>query len=156
MRDGDIFRWSYKQPKDFMPYHCCSQIAIVRNGILQDTYWSGNDGRCWTPADAEAKLELRFIANFDEIEKTLEDVRAYYDPADIVDLGHSNNDRRQHVYLRKGAKRSPTVMRETLQYAIERTESDIKWAQRNVAEYRETLAKVEAGDTTVYVQRYRD
>lgn len=157
MKDGDIFHWSYKKPKDFMPYHCCSQIAIVRAGILEDTYWGMcGDSRHWTPQQAEELLDLTFVANFNDIEKTLEDVWAYYDETDIVDLGHPNNDRRQHVYLRKGAKRNATVMRATLLHTIERSESKIKWAQRTITECREALAKVEAGDTTPHIERARD
>lgn len=155
MKEGDIFRWAYKKPKDFMPYHCRSCIAVVRGGVLQDTYWSGNDGACWTPAQAEAQLELTFVANFDDIEKTREDVRAYYDEADIVDLGHANNGRNEHMYLRKGAKRSAAVMRETLQHTVERSESEIRMARSRIERAHEQLAKIDSGDLSGWIDSMR-
>jgi hypothetical protein len=156
MKEGDIYRWWFKKPRDHMPYHCCSQIAVMRKGVLKDTYWSElSDGRNWTPEGAEAELELEFVANFDEIESTREDVRSYYDEADIVDLGHANNNRREHMYLRKGAKRSAAVMRETLQHAIERSESEIRMAQSRIDRAREQLAKIDSGDLSGWIESMR-
>lgn len=96
LKDGDIYRWSYCEEGDDRPYgryHCCSRIAVVRNGRLHDTYWPcGSDGKSFG-ADDLLKLDLVYIGNFDTLEKSHEWQADYYDDADIVDLNHANSSR---------------------------------------------------------------
>jgi hypothetical protein len=149
MNKGDIFRWSYKNVGDtFMPYHCCSCIAEFDGEILRDTYWSGmSDGKWWKPQNAEALLDLEFIANRDDLVQADPSAVDFYSRDDIVDLRHANNSSRSNVYLRKGAKRSANVMRETLNYAIERAESEIRMLRSKIERAQEQLAAVDAGNT---------
>lgn len=105
MKKGDIYRWSFKNPPEHMPYHCCSQIAEFDGVILRDTYWHDHtSGRSWRPEETEA-LELTFVANREDLESYGVDAHDYYAPEDVVDLRHPNNGSRDQVYIRKGAKR---------------------------------------------------
>lgn len=147
VKKGDIFHWRYKKPRDFMPYHCCSCIAVFDGTILRDTYWSGHgDGRYWSQLEAERDLDLEFVANHDDLVQADPGVVDFYDAKDIVDLRHPNNSSRSNVYLRKGAKRSAAVMRETLLHAISDAESDIRMATTRIERAREQLAAVDSGN----------
>lgn len=154
--EGDIFRWSYKDPGDdraYGRYHCCSCIAIVRNGRLRDTFWqvgtSFSGGRSFALGDV-AELNLVFVANMADLEKSSERNAEYYDDADIVNLNHANSSR-DNFYLRKGAKRSAAKMLETARAKMEQAISDAKYAVRRSGEMKELIAKIEAGDTSVYL-----
>ena len=149
MKEGDIFRWSYRDPGDdrqYGRYHCCSMIAIVQpNGRLRDTYWSsGSDGRSFG-ADDLPRLELTCIGNLADLEKAPEWKADYYDDADIVNLNHANSSR-DHFYLRKGAKRSAAKMLETARHKLERIQSDERMATLRAKDLTAAISRIEAGE----------
>jgi len=151
IKDGDIFRWRYKdeQPEHrraWGRYHCKSQIAVARDGILRDTYWNDNSsGTIWSYDEAERLLELSFVANFADLEKRDELAAAYYDDADCVSLNHANSTR-GNFYIRKGAKRSKSKMLDTLADQIAKAESEIEFARSRLDRYRETLTAITRGE----------
>jgi hypothetical protein len=160
MNKGDIYRWAYKNPPEHMPYHCRSQIAVFDGERLWDTFWQIGDsyggGHSWTPEEAEQELQLTFLANHADLESYGPDAHHYYDPQDVVDLRHPNRRDRSLVYVRKGARRSAEKMRETLNYTIELTNTDIEVARRRIERCYELLERINNGDLDdVYVISYR-
>lgn len=156
LRDGDVYRWSYREPGDdrtYGRYHCCSRIAVVYRGRLRDTFWqigtSFDNGRSFDESDL-AKLELTFLANMDDLVKANEYEAVYYDDADIVDLNHSNSSR-DNFYLRKGAARSQKKMLESAKYKLEQYLSEERMARNRAEVIRASIAKIEAGDLAVYL-----
>lgn len=146
LQEGDIYRWSYKEPGDdraWGRYHCCSQIAIVRNGRLKDTYWYGNDGRSFAVDDLP-KLNLTRIANLSDLDQAKEYQADYYNDTDIVDLNHSNSPA-GNFYLRKGAKRSADKMHAAARRKLEKAESDEKMAQWKAEQLRAAIRLIESG-----------
>lgn len=147
IKEGDIFRWSYREPgddRDYGRYHCCSRIAVMTKGRLIDTFWgSMSDARSFGIDDLP-RLELTYLGNFADLEKTDEWKAEYYDDADIVNLNHSNSSR-NNFYLRKGAKRSQAKMLEVAHYKLDRAESKKRSAEHDAERLRETIAKIEAG-----------
>ncbi len=152
LREGDVFRWHYREPGDdsaWGRYHCCSNIAIVRSGLLRDTYWScGSDGRFFGP-DGISKLRLKRLGNLDELQKVDERNDRYYDDTDIVDLNHANSSR-GNFYIRKGAKRSAAKMLSTLRNDHAKAVSDASYADSKAKRLLEIISKVEAGETDVH------
>jgi len=153
LREGDIFRWHFLTPGDdraYGRYHCCSRIAIARNGRLRDTYWSsGNDGRSFGPDDLP-NLELTPLGNLAELERAEEWKADYYDDSDIVDLNHSNSTR-GNFYLRKGAKRSPAKMLAVARNKLERAQADERSARWRQEQLCAAIARIEAGETDVHL-----
>jgi hypothetical protein len=152
MRTGDIYRWRYKDEKPehlgaYKRYHCKSQIAIAKDGVLIDTYWGGSygDSTHWSFTDAEAQLDQEYLGNFDELDKVEEYNRVYYDDKDIVDISHSNTSLRGNFYVRKGAKRSAGKMEKVLLERIETKEREVKFAQDSLARARQQLADLDDG-----------
>jgi hypothetical protein len=155
LREGDIYRWSYRDPnvdlRQYGTYHCCSRIAVVKNGRLRDTYWglsAGSDGRSFGVDDLP-KLELTFVANFSDLEPAKEYQGDYYADEDIVNLNHANSSG-GNFYLRKGAKRSKAKMLEAARYHLERAEATERSAASRAKGLREAIARIEAGEIDVY------
>lgn len=149
MRKGDLFLWRYKDgskgAKGYMPYWCAAQKAEFNGTHLIDSYWGDCNptGKHWTPEEAERELELTFVANRDELELADSSAHDYYEPTDVVDLRHSNRSDYKAIFIRRGAKRSAQRMRETLEYTIERSESQIRMARSRIERCEELLAKLE-------------
>jgi hypothetical protein len=153
LREGDIFRWSYREPGDdraYGRYHCCSCFVIVdKSGRLRDTFWgSGSDNRSFGQDDLP-RLKLTRLGNMADLEKASEHQADYYDDTDIVDLNHSNSSR-GNFYLRKGAIRSLKKMLETARYKLEQSVSVERCAANRSEQLRAAITKIEAGDTTAY------
>jgi predicted metal-binding transcription factor (methanogenesis marker protein 9) len=153
MKNGDIFRWSYK--KDYISRHksdlsagtlywCCSNICVYNDGILRDTYWScSSEGRRWTKKKAEDVLNLLFLANSNEITKTR--VPQYYNKKDIVDLRHANNGR-DNVYIKNGAKKSRRIMSLLVEYKIKDLQGSIDYKTREIERLGSVKEEIETGD----------
>lgn len=152
LREGDVYRWSYVEDGDDRPwgrYHCKSQIGIVSDGRLRDTYWhSGSD--ITFGSDDLSRIKLTFLGNLNDLEKCDESNRDYYDDADIVNLNHPNSTK-GNFYIRKGAQRSATKMMETAKYLLEKAESDMRSAERSRDRALASIAKIESGDTAGYI-----
>jgi hypothetical protein len=155
LQDGDVYRWRYKEPGPndgaWGRYHCCSQIAIAKDGWLRDTYWHsrGDTDRTFGPDDL-SKLELTFLGNLSELERAEEWKADYYADADIVNLNHANSSR-GNFYLRKGAQRSADKMLEVARYKLEREESVERSAQFAQERLRAAIAALQGGDTSVHL-----
>lgn len=149
LREGDIYRWRYREEGDdrqYGRYHCCSCIAIVdKHGRLHDTYWGqASEGRFFTEANLP-QLELTRLGNLSELDRAEPYQADYYDDADIVDISHANSSR-GNFYLRKGAKRSAAKMLMAARCRLERSENEERFAAARSAGLREAIASIEAGE----------
>jgi hypothetical protein len=160
LNEGDVFRWNYRDPDADNHqydgrYHCCSRIAIVRNGRLRDTYWMigdsfASDGTRTFGIDDLSRIALTHLGNMADLEKVPEYQSDYYADADIVDLNHANSSR-GNFYLRKGAVRSQAKMLVVAKYKLEQSESAERSEALKSERLREAIAKIESGDTSVYL-----
>lgn len=154
-KDNDVFDWSYPSAdaRPWGDYHCCSRIGIFRKGRLYDTYWqigeSFHNGRSFSAEDIGPKIDVIFRGNLADYERVPEYQADYYAAADILDLNHPNSTR-GNFYLRRGAVRSIEKMLAVARARLEKSEAEERYAASCSVRCRETLAKIEAGDTTVY------
>ncbi len=154
MKHFDIYCWSYKDPKDHNSnnYWCTTQIGVVIDDKLVDTYWGWpperyfSDGRKWSLKDAEDKLNLEFIANLDDL-VLLTDTKEFYD--DVIDLTHSNSTQNLR-FIRKGQERSIPAMIKHHEQKIQELQSDIKFKQYKLNEVQEHLLNLLNGTVRVY------
>lgn len=156
LREGDIFRWSYREPGNdgsWGRYHCRSCIAIVHNCRLRDTFWqignSFSDGKSFGVDDL-GQIELTRLGNLADLDKVPEYQADYYDDADIVNLNHSNSTK-GNFYLRKGAIRSKAKMLEISRYNLERCESAQRYAAARSEELRGIVSRIEAGEMDMHI-----
>lgn len=145
-RDGDIFFWQYKNPPKEYAYWCKSQKAIVRNGLLIDTYWSDNSSERAIDPD---RCILEYKGNETELVKIQHHDVWCYEPEDIIDMRHANSPR-DFVYVKPTAKRSVKRMIEQLVYERERAECDIRMSQHKIERINAALERVTSGDTAGY------
>ena len=159
MENGDIYRWAYtaafaaKAGGWGLAHWCKSQIAIVHDGNLLDTFWMGhggkrrgsygpkyNEGRAINPECAE----LQFLANLDDLVEIYPEDKRFYDQADIVDLRHSNNSNAP-VMVKRSAHRSREVTRELLLYEIDKAASEANSASIRKERLEQELRSLDAG-----------
>lgn len=136
LRDGDIFRWRWKDAErdadnaPYRSYHCKSQLAVVHNGRLYDTFWHDYLGN----SDCVVKREdviLVLLGNSNDMTKIDRWKTVYYRPEDIVDMRHSNISGAP-VYLKAGAKRDPKTMLAMVKWQTEECRRNIKSAERKL------------------------
>ena len=146
MREGDIYRWRWVDPaKDndcgpYRSYHCCSQIAVFRNGRLTDTFWYGSDNKVLDPAE----VSLTLLGNVTELDEIRPYDIAYYRRDDIVDMRHSNNSHGP-IYRRKGAQRDAATMLALIEHRIESSRREVEFANNRIVQLTRDAEKVRAG-----------
>lgn len=159
MRDGDIYHWVWNEARversrkfwgNTNLYHCKSQIAVVVDGVLKDTFWgtSGSDGYL-SPND----VVLTFQGNVNDMSVILEWEKVFYRREDLVDMNHSNNSRAP-VYAKPGTSRDAATMKEYYETKIADAERDIVWEHRRIKECQDSLARIEAGELTGIFSTY--
>lgn len=119
--DGQIYRWRWLDHG--RSYHCKSTIAVVKNGLLIDTYWHGETS---DHAIDQSEVELTFYA--DKSWPTISEgsVR-YYDHEDVRSMAHANNSRAT-VYLRPGAAKNVDAIYREINRQVEEANSAIRGA----------------------------
>lgn len=145
--EGQIYRWRWIDDarhqnglRSWGTYHCRSQIAVVKDGRLVDTYWFG--GGTDSVLDP-SKVELTFFA--DERWPQISEWQVpYYDAADVRDTRHPNNSRAP-IYLRIGAQRSAVRILEEIEYRESRAHSAIRSAESSLELLAEARALLDAG-----------
>jgi hypothetical protein len=144
--DGQIYRWQWRDEtrhkdglRDWGTYHCKSRIAVVRNGMLIDTYWYG-----FSPEYAIKVEAVKLTFYGDESWPTLyPGNERYYDRADICDMRHANYSSAP-IYLRPGAQRKDVAVFqviEELEAEAERLTRDAASKMKRAAEARDLLAQ---------------
>lgn len=146
IQEGDIYHWRWNRPDEdidygsYGSYHCCSQMAVVRNGRLMDTYWHGFDNKVLDPA----KVTLAFLGNTADLVEIRPCEVAYYRREDIVDMRHSNNSHGP-IYRRKRAERDAATMLELVEHRLECSRREIDFAQRRIEQLTKDAEKIRAG-----------
>lgn len=142
VRDGDIFKWSYKDHKEYLKnnrstaYWCLDQqcFATERSGVIYliDTYWTDYNseylGSETSYVDPE-RVELEFVCNLkdiDFIEKwKIED----YDK--VYNLSRQKNSYKKYA-IDKGAQPSKAAILKKLESQLEKAYSDQRSAELSI------------------------
>lgn len=159
MKDGDVYRWSYtaafaaKAGGWGLAHWCKSQIAIVHDGRLLDTFWMGHGGKrrgSYGPKYNEGRaigaenIELHFLANINYLIEIYPEDKRFYAPSDVVDLRHSNNSNAP-VMVKKSAERSREVTRDLLLREIDKAASEVNAAAIRKERLEQELRALDAG-----------
>lgn len=147
LKEGDIFRWRYKDEKpsdhgEYRRYHCKSRIAVFDGRSLRDTYWgeTGYEG-CLKLED----VVLEFQGNAHEMRQIPPGERVFYRYEDIMDMNHANNSRAA-VYVKVGATRNPEAMKEYFEHQLDTANRSIEMGRRRISECKEALDAVARGE----------
>lgn len=157
-KENDVFNFRYKPEeaeKRYAPYHCFDGTLVVKkynDGEIRlvDTYWGGGDNRTFTPDKAIEQGELTFLCNLGEMVDIEEHETLYYDDADVVKM-YIHAGYRNRFLIKKGTQRSQAKMLQSIKQKIEDENSKIRSAENSLKWHNETLKKIEAGDTSVYL-----
>lgn len=121
LKEGQIYRWRWIDQG--RSYHCKSTIAVVKNGLLIDTYWHGETS---DHAIAPAEVELTFYAD-KSWPTILPESARYYDPEDVRSMAHANTSRAT-VYLRPGASKNVNAIYREINRQVDEANSEIRGA----------------------------
>jgi len=144
--DGQIYTWKWADPKrdadsgPYRSYHCKSQIAVVKGGLLIDTFW----GDMTPDRSVDPDAVIATLVADQSWEKISAWNVPYYAPSDVVDTRHSNNGLAP-IYLRPGAVRSHDAIIAEIEKREESARSDIRSAQRQLDWLSAERAKLSAG-----------
>lgn len=161
-RDGDVFGFAYSQESwdraksglghGDLHWAFDGQL-IYRDGLLCDTYWGlewrGDSGRSFTVADAQAKGELVYVCNLNDVEKIPDYDYELYAGGDAFNLSYQHGCYR-HFVRRKGARKDKDRMTEAVHRKVQEARDELDRAVRRlewaVLERERKLAKIEAGE----------
>lgn len=143
-KDGDIFRWRWKDSARSM--HCRSGICIAKDGRLHDTYWGDFHSREWVDLE---QIEIQFMGNPAEMKEIPESEAMFYEYPDLVNMNHANNSRAP-IYVKAGAGRSPVAMREYYERKKADALRSIQSLQERATECEVYLARISVGEIDGY------
>ena len=166
-REGDIVVWWFTEKElkrrnhgnnGGTTYWSASQIAVFEDGRFWDTYWVSNHyNKNFTPESIGDTHKVKFIANFDELDKidysSCEYLSKMYDESDIVNLNHANSSR-GNLYLRKGAKKKINIIKESYERKIAELKSKIdhwKWTLEQTEKEFENLTEDNFEESKVWI-----
>lgn len=146
LKENDICRWHWKLGRAPI-VGCYAHLGVVVGGCLRDTFWYDWKTRSEIEVD---RVELTLLGNIDECREIKRWDVPYYDPADIIDMSHSNNSSAP-VYLKTSASKSQEWM---LARAEEKHEAAVRAkdrADRDITEWADKVSRIKAGDLEVYL-----
>lgn len=148
-KDGDIFRWRWKDHSRSM--HCKSGIAVAKGGHLHDTFWGDFHSREWVDLD---QVTVEFQGNPADMRAIPKWEAVFYRYQDLVNMNHSNNSDAP-VYVKVGAERCPVVMREYYESKKSEAERQARSSQDRMAECDVLLVRISTGDFGGYFPSMR-
>lgn len=140
MRENDVYRWSWSDEDSGPGYHCMSQIAIVKDGDLLDTFWYYGP-----KAIPRSMVDIELIGNLDDFREAPHDDLSHYDQPDVLDMRHRNNSSPQCKFVRVGAMKSQKALREKAIESLKSAQRLHSSSFREVVRARECLDKIDRG-----------
>jgi hypothetical protein len=141
LEEGQTYRWWWKEePTGQWTYWCKSNLAIVKNGRLYDTYWSSPSNE-HELNPSKVNLTLLCDSTWTPIQPYH---KPYYKAEDVVDTRHANNSSAP-VWLRPGAVKDPASILAEIERREADANSDIRMANWRLDELRKERDKLEAG-----------
>lgn len=144
IRDGDIFRWKYKDDEAYRAklsgsgtaYWCLDQqcFATERSGVIYliDTYWTdysaeylGSETNYVNPD----KVDLEFICNLKDVEFIHEYEMNDYDK--VYNLSRQKNCYKKYA-IDKGAQPSKAAVLKKLEGQLQRAHEDLRSAEWSI------------------------
>ncbi len=161
LKVNDVFRFRFSAEeikKRPYPWHCFDGQLVVRarkdgSLYLVDTYWafgSYGDSKSFSLEAIENIGTIEYVCNLDDVEKMNEWENMYYSDEDIFNLSYQAGCYKYWV-KKKGAVRSLDKMLKSVTEKIEQAERDIKSAEWRKSCLEESKAKIESGDSSVYI-----
>lgn len=155
-KEGDFYTCSLKN-EDSMSNHAFEGLVgtVIKEGkvYFYDTFWGihspGQYAKRFTVDDIGTVIELAFLANINDLEKTSLDATKYYDEDDIVMLHeqHACSGNCKELYIRKGAKRSKQKIKDSLESKIDSITNKMDSLVREKDRLQSLLDSVDDPDT---------
>lgn len=149
MKNGDVFRWYYKNDIEYRQKHigsgtaywCLDNQCVYWEGTgLVDTYWSGLSGQYLSSHATildEEKIDLEFVCNLDDVEFIHKSKTDEYDK--VYNLSHQQSCR-PHFAVDKGVCKSKKAILTKKERELADVKGEIEYLQRKVVWLTEEIA----------------
>jgi len=165
IRENDVFKFRYSPKKEQgwdSRTHCFEGYLVARKSDdelrLVDTYWGiKGDGRVLSQEQIDEEVKnggsFEFYFNLDDVEAIPDYEERNYSRDDLFRISeqHACVPRCIFHFKRKGAERSQERMLEEVNEQIRKVKSEIESKTHRLEQLAGTRAKLEAGDTSVYI-----
>ena len=139
MRDGDVFKWRFKDHEGYLKrnpstaYWCMDNQCVYREGKgLIDTYWTGLDGNSYPDyvkyVNEESAI-LEFVCNLNEVEFIWEGDKDEYD--NVYNLSHHKGMRKVYA-VDRGVGKSKNAILAKKEQELADVNAEIEYLQRKV------------------------
>lgn len=151
MKDGDVFRWYFKNDAEYRKKHAASGTAywtmdnqcVYREGKgLIDTYWSGIDGKYSSDCSkyvTEDEADLEFVCNLNEVEFIWEQSKDEYDK--VYNLSHQKNSYKVYAVDRGVGKSKADILAKKERELVD-VKSELEYLQRKVVRLAEEVEQL--------------
>lgn len=151
MKDGDVYRWYYKNDADYRKKHslsgtaywCMDNQCVYREGKgLVDTYWAGLDGKHLSNYEryvVPEEVDLEFVCNLNEVEFIWKDEKDEYDK--VYNLSHHKGIREVYA-VDRGAGKSKKALLAKKERELANVESEIEYLQRKIVSLTEEIKEL--------------
>ncbi len=141
MKDGDVFRWYFKNDVEYRKKHagsgtaywCMDNQCVYREGKgLIDTYWTGLGGKHSSDSSkyvTEEEADLEFVCNLNEIEFICEQSKDEY--AKVYNLSHQKGSYKVYA-IDRGAEKSKVAILAKKERELADAKSELEYLQRKV------------------------
>lgn len=153
MKNGDVFRWYFKNDAEYRAKHagsgtaywCLDNQCVYWEGVgLVDTYSAGLSRKDLSSSATilnEEKIDLEFVCNLNEVKFIYETDADEYDK--VYNLSHHHRYRR-HFAVDKGACKSKKAILAKKERELANVKSELEYLQRKVVWLTEEIAELSA------------
>lgn len=150
MREGDIYKWYYKNDSEYRAkcgggtdYWCMDNQCVVVNGELVDTYWDGVRLDRLSSGSAildPEKVDLEFVCNLNDIEF----IKGYQieDYDKVYNLSHQKGYCKVFA-IDKGSQVSNKALRAKYSKLLEQAEYQKRSAEWDIERYKSLILELD-------------
>ena len=151
MKNGDVFRWYFKNDTEYRAKHansgtaywCLDNQCVYREGVgLVDTYWVGLSSQHLSSSATildEEEIDLEFVCNLDDVEFIPKSDLDEYDK--VYNLSHQN-----HCYplfaVDKGVCKSKKAILTKKEQELADVKSELEYLQRKAVWLAEEIKEL--------------
>ena len=149
MREGDVYRWYYKNDEEYRKNHqmsgtaywCLDNQCVVKGGKLYDTYWCrklkdfGSDCRVLH----QDEIDLDFICNLNDVDFIHKGEKDDYDK--VYNLSYQKGCRELFA-VGKGVGKSKTAIKTKLLKEIGKAEDEIRYLKHTIEYNRKQIEEL--------------
>lgn len=150
MKNGDVYRWYYKNDEEYRKQHsgsgtaywCMDNQCVVVDGKLYDTYWCYNletfSSNCKV-LDVD-RMDLEFVCNLNDIKFIHKSEADEYDI--VYNLSYMKSCHERYAVRKEATKSNEAIKRKILKKILD-NKDEIAYLQREIERQEKQLEELQ-------------